>query len=101
MSFTDQKPWIATEKNCKASWSGYPDGKAFRCKLCGYKFKPGDTVRWQYTNDIPDAHGNALVCTKCDRTKEEIVQKIIELNHLIDTLRERCLIPDCSNCEAL
>jgi hypothetical protein len=75
MSFTNGKPWIATEKDVHASWSGGKDGKYFRCALCGYKFKVGDTVRLQYTNDVPGAGGNPLVCQKCDGTKEEIVAK--------------------------
>jgi len=76
MNFLKGKPWIATEKDCKASWNSIPNGKCFRCALCGYKFKPGDKVRCQYTNDVPGAHGNPLVCEKCDGTKEEIVAKI-------------------------
>jgi hypothetical protein len=76
MSFTNGKPWIATEKDCDAPWGGSPHGKRFRCYLCGCKFKPGDRVRWQYTNDVPEAGGNPLVCEKCDGTKEEIVAKM-------------------------
>ena len=76
MTFTDGKPWIATEKDCKTAWSCGKDGKYFRCALCGYKFKPGDRVRWQYTNDVPGAHGNPFVCKDCDTTKEEIVAEI-------------------------
>ena len=77
MSFTDGKPWIATEKDCKGNWSCGENGKNFRCGLCGYKFKPGDKVRWQYTNDTgPESSGNPLVCKSCDGTKEEIVEKM-------------------------
>ena len=75
MSFTDGKPWIATEEDCKKPWSGGKNGKYFTCGICGYKFKPGDTVRWQFTNDVPGASGNPLVCTNCDGTKEEIAEK--------------------------
>jgi hypothetical protein len=66
MSFTDQKPWIATEKDCALNWGGGGKGARFRCGLCGYKFKPGDTVRWQFTNNIPHYGGNPLVCSTCD-----------------------------------
>ena len=66
MSFTDGKPFIATEANCKASWGGGKNGSYFRCYFCGHKFKPGDTVRWQYTNDISGAGGNPMVCERCD-----------------------------------
>ena len=77
MSFTDGEPWIATEKDCNASWGGKKNGVSFGCGLCGHKFIPGDQVRWQYTNDISAASGNPMVCIKCDGTKEEIVNKII------------------------
>ncbi len=76
MSFTNGKPWIATEKDCNANWSCAKNGERFRCYLCGYRFKPGDQVRWQHTNDTPGASGNPLVCTSCDGTKEEIVAKM-------------------------
>lgn len=77
MSFTDGKPWVATEAECKAQWGGRKGG--FRCVLCGYRFIPGDTVRWQYTNDSPGACGNPLVCVACDGSKEEIVAKMIAM----------------------
>ena len=78
-SFTNGKPWVATEKDCNASWESAPKGERFRCTFCGHKFKPGDIVRWQYTNDVPGACGNPLVCEKCDGIKEEIVTKMKEL----------------------
>ena len=71
-SFTNQEARIATEKDCKASWSGQPNGRRFRCGLCGYKFKPGDYYRWQYTNDMPGAWGNPLVCKACDKGPEGV-----------------------------
>jgi hypothetical protein len=74
--FTNGKPWIATEADCKVSWGGGANGSRFRCHLCGHRFKPGDQVRWQYTNDTPGAGGNPLVCKDCDGTKEEIVEKM-------------------------
>ena len=58
MSFIDQKPWTATEKDCKANWGGKAKGEKFRCYLCGYRFCPGDTVRWVKTKK----HANVLVC---------------------------------------
>lgn len=66
MSFTDQKPWIVTPEDCAADWGGGKGGKHFRCHMCGHKFEPGDTARWQYTNSTPGASGNPLVCVKCD-----------------------------------
>ena len=75
MSFTDQKPWIATGEDCRRSWGGAKNGKRFRCYLCGHKFVAGDQVRWQYTNDTSGASGNPMVCQSCDGTKEGIVAK--------------------------
>lgn len=65
-SFTDGKPRIATQEDLQANWGGGRSGEYFRCCLCGYRFKEGDYWRWQYTNDIPGAGGNPLVCKKCD-----------------------------------
>jgi hypothetical protein len=66
MSFTDGKPRIATEQDCKARWSCGKPGERFRCCLCGHKFVVGDVWRFQFTNNIPNAGGNPLVCEKCD-----------------------------------
>ena len=98
MSFTDGKPWIATAEDVKRRWSGGKDGKYFRCGLCGVKFKEGDTVRWQCTNDVPGAAGNPFVCVNCDGTKEQICEKRIVLASQFKTL---CKIfhQDCSDCE--
>ena len=65
-TFTDQKPRIATEEDCKRPWSGRPNGEGFRCYLCGHRFKPGDQWRWVYANGQSPAYGNFLVCKKCD-----------------------------------
>jgi hypothetical protein len=67
MSFTDGKPWIATEQDCNTTrWSGGKPGQHFRCYMCGHKFEPGERVRWQYTSDTPNAGGNPLLCETCD-----------------------------------
>lgn len=81
-SFTDQKSRIATEKDCKAPWSGGKNGKYFRCYLCGYKFKVGDRWRWVHTNHTKDGVGNPIVCEKCDGTNEEVIKKWIEKRNL-------------------
>ena len=75
MSFTNQLPFVVTEKDCKKSWAGGRDGVYFRCALCGHKFAPGDTARWVFTNDTPGAHGNPMVCVKCDGTRQEVIAK--------------------------
>lgn len=61
---------IADEKTCNARWSCGDPGEYFRCGFCGYKFVIGDKYRALYTNDMPSAGGNPLVCEKCnDDTK--------------------------------
>lgn len=75
MSFTDGKPFTATDAHCVGNWSCGRNGLYFRCAFCGHKFVPGDTVRCQYTNDTPGASGNPLVCSKCDCPKEELIAK--------------------------
>ena len=62
MSFTDQKPHIVTKKEYPGNWSGYKDGRRFRCYLCGHHFKIGDTFRWVHSKRA----GNFMVCDKCD-----------------------------------
>jgi len=85
MSFTDEKPRVATKKDLKTNWSCGKPGEYFRCTLCGYKFQISDYWRWQYTNDIPGAGGNPMVCKDCDGTKEEIVLKLKQMKHEFKT----------------
>ena len=75
MKFTDQKPMIATEKDCQGRWKGGNNGKYFRCHFCGHKFKPGDQYRWIYTNDLSGYGGNPFVCQQCDDTTENVIAK--------------------------
>lgn len=77
-SFTNMMPRIATKEDCNANWGGGKPGEYFRCGFCGHKFKPGDYWRWQFTNDIPTAPGNPLVCQKCDGTSHEVRKKWAE-----------------------
>lgn len=74
-SFTDQQPRKATREDLTARWLGGNPGEYFRCCLCGYKFKLGDYWRWVYTNHVPYAGGNPIVCEKCDGTNEEVAEK--------------------------
>jgi len=61
MSFTDQKPRVATNKDVVAPWGGGKYGIYFRCYLCGYKFTVGDYFRWVFHST-----GNFLTCKDCD-----------------------------------
>ena len=70
-SFANGERQITTAKHCQLAWGGGEKGKYFRCGLCGYKFVEGDGWRFLYTNDIPGAGGNPLVCDNCFVTKEE------------------------------
>ena len=73
-SFTNQKRRIATDEECKLSWDGRKNGAAFRCYLCGHRFKPGDGWRWVYsdgTSFVTDEGKklsccNPKVCDSCD-----------------------------------
>ena len=98
MSSTDGKSWIVTKDDCNRSWGGGRNGKYFACGLCGYKFKEGDTVRWQYTNDVRGASGNPFVCSNCDGTKEEICVKRAALIKEFSRL-QRIFHQDCVECQ--
>jgi hypothetical protein len=86
MSFTYGKPWIATEKDTQTRWSCAKPGENFRCGMCGHKFVVGDRVRWQYTNDIPNAGGNPMICEACDGPDivERWIAKCAEWSAIID-----------------
>ena len=59
-SFTNGKPWIVTDGDTKASWSGSPN--RFRCGLCDHLFAEGDVARFQFMKSAP----NFLICAECD-----------------------------------
>jgi hypothetical protein len=69
---------VATEETCKARWSCGKPGQYFRCGFCGYKFKAGDKWRGVYTNDMPGAGGNPLVCEKCNDTNAQLRARWLE-----------------------
>lgn len=86
MNFTDQKPRVATEEDCKLPWGGPPAGKRFRCYLCGHKFKVGDVWRWVYAlgatfeNSNGKKHGvvSPIVCESCDG--EDVLDRWVAMN---------------------
>lgn len=89
MSFTDQKPWVATAEDLKQRWGFGAPGERFRCGLCGAHFAVGDVVRWQYTNDVPGCGGNPLVCQKCDGPKEKIIERIREIKRTLKVAEDQ------------
>lgn len=80
------KSFIVSEDHLKARWGCGKPGERFGCALCGYKFKLGDTARWQFTNDVPGAGGNPFVCRDCDTGKDMIVAKILEIRRNLERL---------------
>jgi hypothetical protein len=83
MSFTDQKPRKTMEKDLSASWSG--SCKNFRCFLCGYRFKIGDTWRWVCGNSRTFADDNKtfgvcnfITCVICDG--DDVLDRWIKAN---------------------
>ena len=76
MSWTNQKPFEVTQDHIDARWSGhkriYKDyHQKFRCRLCGHKFKVGDTARFVLGKKI----SNFFVCPDCDG--EDVLDRAI------------------------
>lgn len=66
MSFTDCKPFVVTDEQTKLKWGGRDDN--FGCKLCGHKFKAGDTARFIFGNGKAGIRcGNFFACSLCDQ----------------------------------
>lgn len=76
--WTSGEPFVATKADCKLRWSCGKPGEHFRCAFCGHKFQPGDTVRWQYTNDTPGTGGNPFVCVTCDAPRDVLIAEILK-----------------------
>lgn len=73
MSFTDQKPRIATEEDLKFHWGGSSKGERFRCYMCGHKFEIDDYWRWVFGKGVTFQNDgktwgvcNVIVCKNCD-----------------------------------
>ena len=77
MSFTDQKPRVATAADVTAKW-----GSQFRCYLCGHRFQVGDQWRWVWSGAA--ALRNCLVCARCDG--DDVLERWQALN---DELAQR------------
>jgi hypothetical protein len=74
MSFSDQKSFVVTKQNLKNFTQG---GDEFRCAVCGHRFLPGDTARWQYMGGT--GYPNIEVCYNCDGTKMDLKEKLDDL----------------------
>jgi hypothetical protein len=79
---------VADEKICNARWSCGAPGEYFRCGFCGYKFVVGDKYRALYTNDIPSASGNPLVCEKCNDTTFSLRNRWFDKSNKWKKIRE-------------
>jgi hypothetical protein len=66
------EPYVVTEADMSLPWSGFTDGRCFRCHLCGAFFKPGDVTRFVWCNGVKEARdagvhcGNVTICAACD-----------------------------------
>lgn len=87
MSFTDQKPRVATIEDCNRPWGGGKNGEWFRCYLCGHRFTPGDTWRWIFAGAIRGRYVGALcnpiVCDRCDG--EDVLERWQEMYAIVNT----------------
>ncbi len=69
-NWTNGKPFIVTEAHMSMPWSGFRDGRMFRCHMCGEFFKPGDIARFVWCNNVNEAReagvhcGNVMVCSQ-------------------------------------
>ena len=68
-NWTNGQPFIVTEAHMSMPWSGFRDGRMFRCHMCGEFFKPGDVARFVLCNGVKEAReagvrcGNVMVCS--------------------------------------
>lgn len=66
------KTFTVTEAMMSQPWSGFRDGRTFRCHMCGEFFKPGMDARFVWCNGVKEAReagvhcGNVMVCGACD-----------------------------------
>lgn len=86
-SWTDGKPLKAAEEHLKAPWNGEANGKRFRCYLCGYKFKKGNTWRWVYSNRA--GISNLIVCRTCDCDTEDVLNKWEQMHKELKEAKEK------------
>lgn len=68
----------ATALECKANWNCLGPGVGFRCAFCGLKLQEGHEYRCLYTNDMPTAPGNPIVCGECARYHDNDTEELRE-----------------------
>lgn len=73
-NFFQEELHAATKQEANAQWLGGKRGQYFRCCLCGRHLKEGDMFRVVYTNDMPNAGGNPLVCAMCNASTPAVRQ---------------------------
>lgn len=78
----DGHPHMVTETDMRQPWSGYSDGRCFRCYLCGAFFKPGNVIRYIWCSGVKEAReanahcGNVFLCDTCDGP--DVYQRLAE-----------------------
>lgn len=73
------KVFTVTTEHMRAPWSGFRDGRWFRCYLCGRFFEEGDAARSVYSNFSGSPfQGNPFVCdSRCGAgTNEEVLAEL-------------------------
>ena len=75
----------ATEHDCTGPWLCGQPGEYFRCCFCGRHLVQGDLYRVLYTNDMPDAPGNPLVCQACNDTEDVLRSRWREMHQVAAT----------------
>lgn len=89
MSIFSETLKAATKEECNARWSCGKPGELFRCGFCGHKFKEGDMYRGIYTNGTPGAHGNPLVCEKCNDSTGALIAMWKHMHEDVRKYKER------------
>lgn len=75
-TFTDQQPRIATKADCRRNWGGVPNGRRFRCYLCGTRFAEGDVWRWVHAGKRNVV--NFFTCDDCDGS--DVLDRFVAAN---------------------
>ena len=83
MGFFDKT--VATEAHVNAPWGG--NKKNFRCRLCGYRLKVGDTFQCYITNGTSHKPGNPMVCETCNT--EDVLERWDVMWEELEKIKEK------------